>query len=925
MKKLFFTFSVFIAFYAISFSQSLDWGFKIGGTHFDKVNNLVIGTDGSIYIAGTFNNTVDFDPGINTFNMTSTAGSGYADIFIAKYTNNGAFVWAFQIGNTIVDYFTSWQLNLEINSQNNLFLYTSSCVTIQSDFNPNPNITTNPNGSTCLASYNSNGELLWLKSFGSYHWAHSLCIDNQNNIIITGSTPHAGLSFTPSITFESGNSNSTLTGYCSFITKFSSSGNFIFTKKLSAGIYFNKAITDDLNNIILTGYNSSQFSNSGTSVDFDPSSNNTNITNHLDKSLFLVKYNTDGNLLWVNAFQNIISTNVEEYGNDILTDASNNIYLIATFKGQVDLDFSTNTILLTSPLTSGGYFPSDFVVKYSSTGSYANHIQDNMKSGFVDNNNNLYTVAYTELKKYNSSFNLQASKSLNGSTLENVKLINSNNLVLYGYFTNKVDINPDSDTLWLYSSGINQYPQNSYDFFIVKFFQTPSVIKKSLNQNICKNDSVKLFIESGGTAPFNYQWKRNGNNINGANSDVYIIPNANTSHEGTYTCEITNDYGQVISGPIEVKIVSLSLNAGSDKIACKGSAIQLQALGNSNYSSISGSLSYMWSPTIGINNQNISNPVAVLDSSIKYVVTLSDQIGCSIKDTININIQKPYNNQKICLVTVDPISGKNKIVWEKTPNVGTEYYIIYKENGTNNYIQSGNILSTQTAEFIDYFSQPESHGDKYKIAVLDTCGNESALSPYHKTMNLTISSFGTTMGLNWDKYIDESGSFTPFRYYIYRGISTNNMILYDSVSGSFNSYNDVNVTSLLYYKIGVIKPGGCNTSKSESMAFSNNIDNSNLIGIDEYKSDYSQSKIFPHPVSNEAYIYLNENILIKNNFVFNVFNISGQKINSNKYIVSYDNINNSTRIKFAKGELNSGIYYIEINSDKTYRFKIVFK
>lgn len=903
------------------YSQSLDWGFKIGGTDFDNPNEIVIGTDGSIYVAGTFKNTVDFDPSSNIFNMTAT--SGYADIFIAKYTSTGNFLWAFQIGNTDIEGLPS-DICLEINSQNNLFLYTGQGTSL-SDFNPNPNITNTPSGEVKLASYNSSGAFLWLKSFGNLHWGHSMCIDSQDNIIITGSTPHAGSSITPSITFESGNTSSNITGSCAFITKFSSAGNFIYTKKLSAGIYFNKAITDNLNNVVLTGYNSTQFSNSGTTVDFDPGSSNTNTPNHSDRSLFLVKYNTSGDLLWLNAFQNVISTDVEEEGNDILIDASNNIYLIARFEGQIDIDFSTNTILLISPLTSGGYFPSDFVTKYSSTGSYLNHKQENVTSGLIDNNNNLYTVAYSELKKYNSSFNLLANKSFNGGTLHSVKLLNSNNLILYGYFKNKVDINPDNDTLWLYSSGINQYPPNSYDIFIIKLYQTPSVIQKSLNQNICKGDTAKLFVIPGGTAPFNYQWKKNGNNINGAISANYFVPNANTTHAGLYTCEITNDYGQIISDPIDVKVVSLTLDAGIDKMTCKGSSIQLQAFGTSNNPTISGTLSYLWSPPIGINNPNISNPTSVLNSSTTYNVTITDQIGCTAKDSINVWVQTPFDDEQICLVTVDPGTGKNKIIWEKTSNVGTEYYIIYKETGTNNYVQCGNVAAVQNPEFIDYFSQPESHGDKYKISVLDTCGNESGLSPYHKTMNLTISSFGTTMGLNWDKYIDESGLYSPFRYYVFRGVSPTSMVLIDSISGSFSSYNDNNITTLYYYKVGIIKPGGCNNSKNENYAYSNNIDNGNLIGINENNKEQINLQIFPNPILDQAIIKWNYKSDFDDDFDIKLYTVSGQLLDINLNIKSIERFNDFTQITFSKGDLKPDVYFGEINLDTTYRFKLLIK
>ncbi|MFZ1677336.1 MAG: hypothetical protein WAT91_08690, partial [Saprospiraceae bacterium] len=46
---------------------------------------------GAVYTTGTFTGTIDFDPGDNTFPITST---GTQDIFISKLDSNGNFVWA---------------------------------------------------------------------------------------------------------------------------------------------------------------------------------------------------------------------------------------------------------------------------------------------------------------------------------------------------------------------------------------------------------------------------------------------------------------------------------------------------------------------------------------------------------------------------------------------------------------------------------------------------------------------------------------------------------------------------------------------------------------------------------------------------------------------------------------------------------------
>jgi Beta-propeller repeat len=59
-------------------------------------NSIAVDASGSVYTTGSFNGTVDFDPGVGVFNLTS-AGSD-ADIFVSKLDASGNFVWAKSVG-----------------------------------------------------------------------------------------------------------------------------------------------------------------------------------------------------------------------------------------------------------------------------------------------------------------------------------------------------------------------------------------------------------------------------------------------------------------------------------------------------------------------------------------------------------------------------------------------------------------------------------------------------------------------------------------------------------------------------------------------------------------------------------------------------------------------------------------------------------
>ncbi|MBI5220015.1 MAG: T9SS type A sorting domain-containing protein [Bacteroidia bacterium] len=306
---------------------------------------------------------------------------------------------------------------------------------------------------------------------------------------------------------------------------------------------------------------------------------------------------------------------------------------------------------------------------------------------------------------------------------------------------------------------------------------------------------------------------------------------------------------------------------------------------------------------------------------IVCAVFVSLYMGCSVANAqktfcnATVTIAPVYENEEICLVSVDPAVGKNKVMWEKTPDVGTGDFRIYKEASINQYSQIGTVPFTQPSFFIDYSSQPESHGDKYKITVIDTCGHESAQSAFHKTMNLTVAVNGATMGLNWDDYVDESGQFIPGKFYIYRGTATDNLSLYDSISASFHSYNDYNVFSSYYYMIGVKKPGGCNMSKSISdMTYSNKKQNFQN-GIDEISNEY-YLKIYPNPFDKSTTVNFENKK--QNKYTITISDLTG------KVTRLYKNIT-TDKLEIEKRDLKNGIYFIDITGDKIIRGKLIIE
>lgn len=81
----------------------------------------------------------------------------------------------------------------------------------------------------------------------------------------------------------------------------------------------------------------------------------------------------------------------------------------------------------------------------------------------------------------------------------------------------------------------------------------------------------------------------------------------------------------------EVSIKGTKANAGNDTLVAQGQPLQLSG---------SGGEIYKWSPSTGLNADNIANPVAILNTETDYILTTSIVEGCFTSDTVNVKVYK---------------------------------------------------------------------------------------------------------------------------------------------------------------------------------------------------------------------------------------------------------------------------------------------
>ncbi|HZV70634.1 MAG TPA: T9SS type A sorting domain-containing protein [Saprospiraceae bacterium] len=209
-----------------------------------------------------------------------------------------------------------------------------------------------------------------------------IAIDEHSNMYTTGS-------FSGTIDFDPGPGNTSLTsggpGFLvnTFITKFDSTGKFLWVKQLTGDIYqyARDIVYDSTGFIYVYGYYD------GT-CDFDPGPNQHNLsTSSNSDDSYVLKLDLNGNFIWAVS----VGGNGQEYAQRMSLDANGNIIAGGVFSGTSDFDPGPNQSIFS---TLG--LADMFMVKYSSDGDFiwARHTTGTFNgsiSGIVtDKDKNIY-------------------------------------------------------------------------------------------------------------------------------------------------------------------------------------------------------------------------------------------------------------------------------------------------------------------------------------------------------------------------------------------------------------------------------------------------------------------------------------------------------------------------------------------------------
>jgi hypothetical protein len=170
------------------FIQKLDtdgnlvWAKVMGGSNWDFGHGIAVDASENVYTTGYFNNTVDFDPGPGTANLSSNGG---ADIFVQKLDANGDFLWVKSMGGSSDDKGNA----IAVSPNGNVF--TTGEFGSSVDFDPGSGTNILSAGGYTdiyIQKLAPNGDFLWAEKFGavSSDIGQGIHVDDDESIYSTG-------------------------------------------------------------------------------------------------------------------------------------------------------------------------------------------------------------------------------------------------------------------------------------------------------------------------------------------------------------------------------------------------------------------------------------------------------------------------------------------------------------------------------------------------------------------------------------------------------------------------------------------------------------------------------------------------------------------------------------------------------------------
>ena len=455
--------SAFISLGMIMNAQTFQWAKHFTGDGNNNGYSLAQNSSGDLYVAGSFEGTIDFDTGEGVYTLTSF---GDRDAYIEKMDANGSLIWVKQIGGPEADYIRCISLGLSDN------IYITGSFKGTADMDPgddNYNYTSLGGEDMFVVELDEDGNFTWAGHMGGTLDDHitSIAVAPSGNVYIAGY--YLGTAdFEPADTAEY---YLQATGQALFVEKLNQNNQFVWAKTMGGpGFdYCQSMCIDEQENVYTTGMFAGP-------ADFDPGEDVFYLNSVGDRDIYMSKLSNEGLFVWAKAMGGYEL----EAGQGIVYDSDSHLFLTGNFQGTVDFDPDTSAYYMTS---MGDY--DIFTGKYDIEGNLIWMKQmggpgsDGGYAITLDNDNNVYSTGHFSetadfdpgtgifemtsfgdldifISKLDASGNFVWAADMGGEMYDRglaVMTDNQNNIFTTGMFEGMADFDPSDNNYYLEAVG----------------------------------------------------------------------------------------------------------------------------------------------------------------------------------------------------------------------------------------------------------------------------------------------------------------------------------------------------------------------------------------------------------------------------------------------------------------------------------------
>jgi len=316
---------------------NLLWVIPFGDTGTDLGFDLALNDSGDVIVSGAFSNTVDFDPGIGEFLLTSSFG---IDVFVVSVDSEGEFNWAITFGGGSFDR----PYGIDVDGNGNVLLSGTFINTVDLDPGPGESLhTSNGLYDIYILKLDPNGEFIWGSTIGGIgeEWGYDIDVDGDGFINITGQ--FGGL-----VDFDPGKGEALAQSIGQpdpFVAQYDPNGDFAWVIPIKAdGLGVTDAgwsVASDIQNTIYVTGAYSGYANIATN------SANFNISSLGGSDLFIFAVTSNGVPMWVDSY----GGPGNDGGRKLTVDSGSNLYITGYFQNTVSFPAEMG-----GDLTSSGDF-----------------------------------------------------------------------------------------------------------------------------------------------------------------------------------------------------------------------------------------------------------------------------------------------------------------------------------------------------------------------------------------------------------------------------------------------------------------------------------------------------------------------------------------------------------------------------------------